>query len=73
MGGLARRNAGARDVYACGVPRAVRRADRGGRECQEYWIPAEELPEFDASIVEPIEVVAEFHCARGGEAPETRG
>ncbi len=33
----------------------------GGRECQEYWIPAEELPEFNRNIVGPIEVTAEFH------------
>ena len=28
---------------------------------QEYWIPAEDLPAFNAAIVGPIEVVAEFH------------
>jgi hypothetical protein len=28
---------------------------------QEYWIPAEELDEFNANIVGLIEVVAEFH------------
>jgi hypothetical protein len=27
---------------------------------QEYWIPAEQLPEFNANIVGPIEVIAEF-------------
>jgi hypothetical protein len=27
----------------------------------EYWIPAEELDEFNGNIVGPIEVVAEFH------------
>lgn len=32
----------------------------GGRECQEYWIPAEDLPEFNANVVGLIEVVAEF-------------
>ena len=32
---------------------------------QEYWIPVEDLPEFNASIVGPIEVVAEFHGAPG--------
>jgi len=30
----------------------------------EYWIPAEQLPEFNANIVGPIEVVAEFRNAR---------
>jgi hypothetical protein len=28
---------------------------------KEYWIPAEELPNFNANIVGPIEVIAEFH------------
>ena len=27
---------------------------------QEYWIPAEELPEFNRNLVGPIEVIAEF-------------
>ncbi len=33
----------------------------GGRVHQEYWIPAEDLPEFNSNIVGLIEVVAEFH------------
>jgi hypothetical protein len=32
----------------------------GGAEHQEYWIPAEDLAEFNSNIVGPIEVVAEF-------------
>lgn len=32
----------------------------GGRTILEYWIPAEDLPELNASIVGAIEVVAEF-------------
>jgi hypothetical protein len=32
----------------------------GGRAHQEYWIPAEELPEFNAAIVGEIEVTARF-------------
>ena len=28
---------------------------------QEYWIPAEELAEFNANIVGTIEVIQEFH------------
>ena len=32
----------------------------GGREHLEYWIPAEELDEFNEHIVGQIEVVAEF-------------
>lgn len=28
---------------------------------QEYWIPAEQLAEFNANIVGPIEVIAEFY------------
>ncbi len=40
----------------------------GGRIHQEYWVPAEELEEFNANIVGPIEVIAEFRAA-GGEQP----
>lgn len=32
----------------------------GGRAYQEYWIPAEELPAFNAAIVGKIEVTASF-------------
>lgn len=32
----------------------------GGSRHQEYWIPAEDLPRFNAAIVGLIEVVAEF-------------
>lgn len=32
----------------------------GGAVHQEYWIPAEELPEFNRNIVGKIEVIAEF-------------
>ena len=32
----------------------------GGREHEEYWIPAEELEAFNAAIVGKIEVIAEF-------------
>jgi len=32
----------------------------GGRANQEYWIPAEELDEFNANIVGLIEVIAKF-------------
>lgn len=32
----------------------------GGSEHQEYWIPAEELAEFNRNIVGPIEVIAEY-------------
>jgi len=35
----------------------------GGVAHQEYWIPAESLPAFNAAIVGKIEVVAEFHRA----------
>lgn len=33
----------------------------GGSMHQEYWIPAEELDEFNRNIVGRIEVVAEYH------------
>nr|MDT0659265.1 ADP-ribosylation/crystallin J1 [Micromonospora sp. DSM 115978] len=32
----------------------------GGRTILEYWIPAADLPEFNANIIGVIEVVAEF-------------
>jgi hypothetical protein len=32
----------------------------GARRHQEYWIPAEEMDDFNAAIEGPIEVVAEF-------------
>jgi hypothetical protein len=32
----------------------------GGKTHQEYWIPAEELTEFNANIIGTIEVIAEF-------------
>ena len=35
----------------------------GGREHEEYWIPAEHLPEFNGNIVGSIEVVARFEGA----------
>ena len=32
----------------------------GGSVHQEYWIPAEELDEFNKNIVGPIEVIGEY-------------
>ncbi len=32
----------------------------GGSEHEEYWIPAEELAEFNRNIVGEIEVIAEY-------------
>ena len=32
----------------------------GGSEHQEYWIPAEELEEFNRNIIGEIEVIAEY-------------
>ena len=37
----------------------------GGSVHQEYWIPAEELAEFNQNIVGPIEVIGEY---RGEES-----
>ncbi len=34
----------------------------GSRFHQEYWIPAEDLEEFNRHLVGPIEVVATFRC-----------
>lgn len=36
----------------------------GARHLQEYWIPAEDLAEFNCNIVGDIEVIAEFHRDR---------
>src|SRR5262245_50224029 len=38
------------------APRTV-----GASVHEEYWIPAEDLPDFNAALVGPIEVIAEFH------------
>jgi hypothetical protein len=32
----------------------------GSSRHREYWIPAEDLPDFNANIIGPIEVIAEF-------------
>jgi hypothetical protein len=32
----------------------------GGRKHEEYWIPADELKEFNENLVGKIEVIAEF-------------
>jgi hypothetical protein len=34
--------------------------EAGGREHREYWIPAEDLPAFNAAIVGPIEIIDRF-------------
>ncbi len=34
--------------------------EAGGRAHLEYWIPAEELPQFNAAIVGAIEVIRSF-------------
>lgn len=34
--------------------------DAGGREHQEYWIPAEDLPNFNRAIRDEIEIVHSF-------------
>ena len=33
----------------------------GGQAHREYWIPAEDLSEFNAALVGEIEVIASFH------------
>lgn len=47
----------------------------GASEHQEYWIPAADLPAFNAAIVGPIEVVAEFRGEerKPGLQPTARG
>jgi hypothetical protein len=42
----------------------------GGRACQEYWIPADQLPSFNSAIVGPIEVVRRFACGPDGQPCE---
>jgi len=37
----------------------------GGLVHQEYWIPAEELPEFNQNIIGRIEVLAEYRDEEG--------
>ena len=37
----------------------------GGSTHQEYWVPAEELAEFNANIVGPIEVVESYEGRPG--------
>jgi len=39
--------------------------DAGGERFQEYWVPAEQLPEFNRNIVGRIEIIAEFHPVGG--------
>jgi hypothetical protein len=34
--------------------------EAGGRACVEYWIPAEQLDEFNNHIIGPIQVIHEF-------------
>lgn len=45
----------------------------GGREHVEYWIPADELSDFNAAIVGEIRVVAEYRngLRAEGENPRT--
>ncbi len=38
----------------------------GGRQHQEYWIPAEELDEFNQNIVGTIDVIKEFRAPGNG-------
>jgi hypothetical protein len=34
--------------------------EAGGRRYQEYWIPAEDLADFNAALIGQIEIVAKF-------------
>lgn len=42
------------------VANAYERQIVGGRECEELWVPAEELSAFNDAIEGQIEVIAEF-------------
>jgi hypothetical protein len=35
--------------------------EAGGRKYSEYWIPAEDIPSFNAALVGEIEIVASFY------------
>jgi hypothetical protein len=39
----------------------------GSSRHREYWIPAADLPEFNAHIVGPIEVIAEFRPSEAAD------
>ena len=45
----------------------------GNRTHQEYWIPAEDLDAFNASIVGEIEVIAEYRHGQRIEAAADSG
>ncbi|WP_307277386.1 ADP-ribosylation/crystallin J1 [Labrys wisconsinensis] len=34
--------------------------EAGSRDLREYWIPAEDLPAFNAALVGPIEITKQF-------------
>ncbi|MEL8055786.1 MAG: hypothetical protein AAGK66_06510 [Pseudomonadota bacterium] len=42
------------------VANAYERQVVGGRECEEIWVPAEELDAFNEAIIGKIEVIASF-------------
>jgi hypothetical protein len=46
--------------------------DVGGRELQEYWIPATELEDFNRHIVGSIEVLSEWRGSTSGTGAITR-
>ncbi len=56
------------DGYAARFPLQV----VGGRTHEELWVPAEELPEFNAHIAGPIEVVASYYGERFSGAIDER-
>lgn len=37
----------------------------GGRDCREYWIPADELDDFNAHLTTTVVVIAAFRAANG--------
>ena len=55
--------------YVCRLPsarrlsRAVHNSHAGDTSHKEYWIPAEDLSEFNAHIVGEIQIVGEFHSS----------
>jgi hypothetical protein len=50
---------------ACELPRGLCGAAGGRSSHLEYWIPAQDLPTFNAAIIGEIEVIAAFGAVEG--------
>jgi hypothetical protein len=45
--------------------------EAGGRDCREYWIPAEDLDKFNDALAGPIQVIAEYRASDRHETEVT--